>query len=83
MRTFLFAILRMVIGQIFTRELMGYVVENVEFYMNNTEMSNEEKAVIVKENAIAKAKEIGVNLGKSGANLLLETAVSLVKAKMG
>ena len=83
MQTFLFAILRMVIGQIFTRELMGYVVENVEFYMNNTEMSNEEKAAIVKENAIAKAKEIGVNLGKSGANLLLETAVSLVKTKMG
>ena len=83
MQTFLFAILRMVIGQIFTRELMGYVVENVEFYMNNTEMSNEEKAAIVKENAIAKAKEIGVNLGKSGASLLLETAVSLVKTKMG
>lgn len=83
MQTFLFAILRMIIGQIFTRELMGYVVENVEFYMNNTEMSNEEKAAIVKENAIAKAKEIGVNLGKSGANLLLETAVSLVKTKMG
>jgi hypothetical protein len=83
MQTFLFAILRMVIGQIFTRELMGYVVEHVEFYMNNTEMSNEEKAAIVKENAIAKAKEIGVNLGKSGANLLLETAVSLVKTKMG
>lgn len=83
MQTFLFAILRMIIGQIFTRELMGYVVENVEFYMNNTEMTNEEKAAIVKENAIAKAKEIGVNLGKSGANLLLETAVSLVKTKMG
>lgn len=83
MQTFLFAILRMIIGQIFTRELMGYVVEQVEFYMNNTEMSNEEKAAIVKENAIAKAKEIGVNLGKSGANLLLETAVSLVKTKMG
>lgn len=83
MQTFLFAILRMIIGQIFTRELMGYVVENVEFYMNNTEMSSEEKAAIVKENTIAKAKEIGVNLGKSGANLLLETAVSLVKAKMG
>ena len=83
MQTFLFAVLRMVIGQIFTRELMGYVVENVEFYMNNTDMSNEEKAAIVKENAIAKAKEIGVNLGKSGANLLLETAVSLVKTKMG
>lgn len=83
MQTFLFAILRMVIGQIFTRELMGSVVEHVEFYMNNTEMSNEEKAAIVKENAIAKAKEIGVNLGKSGANLLLETAVSLVKTKMG
>lgn len=83
MQTFLFAILRMIIEQIFTRELMGYVVEHVEFYMNNTEMTNEEKAAIVKENAIAKAKEIGVNLGKSGANLLLETAVSLVKTKMG
>lgn len=83
MQTFLFAILRIVIGQIFTRELMGYVVENVEFYMNDTQMSNEEKAMIVKENAISKAKEIGVNLGKSGANLLLETAVSLVKSKIG
>ena len=83
MQTFRFAILRMVIGQIFTRELMCYVVEHVEFYMNNTQMTNEEKAAIVKENAIAKAKEIGVNLSKSGVNLLLETAVSLVKTKMG
>lgn len=83
MQTFRFAILRMVIGQIFNRELMNYVVENVEFYMNDTQMSNEEKAMIVKENAISKAKEIGVNLGKSGANLLLETAVSLVKSKIG
>lgn len=83
MQTFLFAILRIVIGQIFTRELMAYVVENVEFYMNDTQMSNEEKAMIVKENAISKAKEIGVNLSKSGANLLLETAVSLVKSKIG
>lgn len=82
MQTIIFMVLKFLFTRIFTRELMNDVMDNVEFYMNNNEMSNEEKASIVKENAIAKAKEIGMELTNSSSNLLLEFAVSMVKGKL-
>lgn len=75
-------VLKFLFTRIFTRELMNDVMDNVEFYMNNNEMSNEEKASIVKENAVAKAKEIGMELTNSSSNLLLEFAVSMVKGRL-
>lgn len=82
MQTIIFMVLKFLFTRIFTRELMNDVMDNVEFYMNNNEMSNEEKASIVKENAIAKAKEIGMELTNSSSNLLLEFAVSMVKGRL-
>ena len=82
MQTVIFMVLKFLFTRIFTRELMNDVMDNVEFYMNNNEMSNEEKASIVKENAVAKAKEIGMELTNSSSNLLLEFAVSMVKGKL-
>lgn len=82
MQTIIFMVLKFLFTRIFTRELMNDVMDNVEFYMNNNEMSNEEKASIVKENAVAKAKEIGMELTNSSSNLLLEFAVSMVKGRL-
>ena len=82
MQTVIFMVLKFLFTRIFTRELMNDVMDNVEFYMNNSEMSNEEKASIVKENAVAKAKEIGMELTNSSSNLLLEFAVSMVKGRL-
>ena len=82
MQTIIFMVLKFLFTRIFTRELMNDVMDNVEFYMNNDEMSNEEKASIVKENAVAKAKEIGMELTSSSSNLLLEFAVSMVKGRL-
>ena len=82
MQTIIFMVLKFLFTRIFTRELMNDVMDNVEFYMNNNEMSNEEKASIVKENAVAKAKEIGMELTSSSSNLLLEFAVSMVKGRL-
>ena len=82
MQTVIFMVLKFLFTRIFTRELMNDVMDNVEFYMNNNEMSNEEKASIVKENAVAKAKEIGMELTNSSSNLLLEFAVSMVKGRL-
>ena len=81
MRNFMIKVVKFMVSQIFTKDLMIFVVENVEFYMNDTNMSGEQKAQIVRENAIKRAKALGVSITVSGINLLIETAVSYVKSK--
>ncbi len=81
MRNFMIKVVKFMVSQIFTKDLMIFVVENVEFYMNDTNMSGEQKAQIVRENAIERAKALGVSITVSGINLLIETAVSYVKSK--
>ena len=81
MRNFMIKVVKFMVSQIFTKDLMIFVVENVEFYMNDTNMSGEQKAQIVRENAIERAKALGISITVSGINLLIETAVSYVKSK--
>jgi len=81
MRSFMIKIVKFMVSQIFTKDLMVFVVENVEFYMNDTTMTGEQKAQIVRENAIGRAKDLGISITLSGINLLIETAVSYVKSK--
>lgn len=81
MRNFMIKVVKFMVSQIFTKDLMIFVVENVEFYMNDTNMSGEQKAQIVRENAIERAKALGISVTVSGINLLIETAVSYVKSK--
>ena len=81
MRNFMIKLVKFMVSQVFTKDLMVFVVENVEFYMNDTNMSGEQKAQIVRENAIERAKALGVSITVSGISLLIETAVSYVKSK--
>mgnify|MGYP003601530371 CR=1 FL=1 len=81
MRNFMIKLVKFMVSQVFTKDLMVFVVENVEFYMNDTNMSGEQKAQIVRENAIERAKALGISITVSGINLLIETAVSYVKSK--
>ena len=81
MRNFMIKVVKFMVSQIFTKDLMIFVVENVEFYMNDTNMSGEQKAQIVRENAIERAKALGISITVSGINLLIETAVSYDKSK--
>ena len=81
MRSFMIKVVKFMVSRIFTKDLMFFVVENVEFYMNDTTMTGEQKAQIVRENAIGRAKDLGISITLSGINLLIETAVSYVKSK--
>ena len=82
MQTILYAILKMVVGILINKDVMNFVVDEVQFYMNDTTKTSEEKGIIVKENAIAKAKELEVQLSTSSANLLKEVAFGYLRSKL-
>lgn len=82
MQSILYAILKMVVSILVNKEVMNSVVDEVQFYMNDNTKTSEEKGAIVKEHAIAKAQELGVELGNSTANLLREVAFSYLNSKL-
>lgn len=81
-QTLLYEILKFVVTRIFTKELVGYVIENVQFYMTDETMDSQMKKDIVLQNMKDKAKEIGVEVTSSASNMILETAVAYVKSKL-
>ena len=81
-QTLLYEILKFVVTRIFTKELVGYVIENVQFYMTDETMDAQMKKDIVLQNMKEKAKEIGVEVTSSASNMILETAVAYVKSKL-
>lgn len=76
----MYSVLKFVISNLFTKEIVSYVIENVQFYFNDSSMSSDEKKDVVMSNLKEKAKEVQTTITTSGMNFLIEYALTHVKA---
>jgi hypothetical protein len=72
-------IVKMLIGVVFSKDLMNGAVKMVEIYEKNEEMTNEQKHEAVKDTLKQEATRIGHDLKDAAINLMIELAVTSMK----